>query len=780
MALSLLTACAPAPSGGSLAPTLAMQSVAGGRIAIQNDIPVPTFDAQPRPHLDLSGTWRVERTTFDSDLSLTDRSQSIDRITALAGGRQEPGYDDSGWATIAVPGSVNPPPSRETGAWYRRSFTVPAEWRGLAVTLKLGAVNYVADVWVNGTYLGYHEGGYTPFAFDVSRAVRTGARNVIAVRVDNPAWGSRNDIVPWGLADWWNYGGITRPVWLEAGDPVQVARADVVPHLDGADVQMVVWNAGHTTADATPSPTASPTPTPTPSPTPLPTPTSGAGSTSGTGEPQGSNASGGAEAGATGQPSVTPAPTPSGPGPGEVALHVEVLPARVTPDNVADADVRLLLAGRPVPLATADLVVAQPHPGKALAAHVSFLFGGADHWSPTFPALYVLHVVADTGDGLHDELWTTFGLRRVSVDPLAPRVLLNGDPAFFHGVGLHDEKMVVGTDGQPATGHRVSDPTELLAQLEQARTIGANLVRSGHTPANPLLLMLADRLGFAVWEEIPLYHDTPQTFEVSMRRGIPQQMLAEMALRDFNRPSVLFHGLANESVGGTERTRALTTLASVDRDLDGTRLLGQAAYGSQPADATQAPLDVAGFTFYYGVFYGSDPAGSTATALEKAHRANPGKPIIALEYGRWSSGADGPSAQRRILSETYPQFVQRSDLADDGYVAGAVWWTLEDFLTERPGISVESFGLFTPEGAPRPAAGVASSLYGQGSGRGAEQRIEPTITRSATTDRIIDPLRDWRLIAYMGYGLLVALVALGGLVLVLSHRGGRAAAGSRR
>jgi Glycosyl hydrolases family 2, TIM barrel domain len=330
------------------------------------------------------------------------------------------------------------------------------------------------------------------------------------------------------------------------------------------------------------------------------------------------------------------------------------------------------------------------------------------------------------------------------------------------------------------TGHRVNDPTQLLAQLEQARTVGANLIRSGHTPANPLLLMLADRLGFAVWEEIPLYHDTPQTFDVAMARGIPQQMLAEMTLRDFNRPSVLFHGLANESVGGTERKRALTTLATLDRALDGTRLLGQAAYGSQPADPTQAPLDVAGYTFYYGVFYGSDPAGGTAAALASAHAANPGKPIIALEFGRWSSGGDGPAAQARILSATYPQFTQRSDVLEDGYVAGAVWWTLDDFLTERPGISVESFGLFTPAGTQRPAAAVAARLFGQGAGRGAQQEIQPTITRSATANRTVDPLRDWRLIGYLGYGLLQSLAALAGLVLILSHRGGRAAMRTRR
>ena len=763
LSTTLLVGCTPATRGGSLPSTLTMDGAAGGQIAMQNGIPVPTFDAQPRPHLDLSGAWRVQRTIFDSERSLTDRKQALGGITAEAAGREAPGYDDSGWETIPVPGTVNPHPNRETGAWYRHTFAMPAAWNGLAVTLKFAAVNYVADVWVNGTYLGYHEGGYTPFAFDVTRAVHPGESNLIAVRVDNPAWGTRNDIVPWGLADWWNYGGITRPVWLEAGESVQVVRADVVPHLDGADIALVLWNAGHTTTEATPTPSA--TPSARPSPTePF--------ATFGPSPPAGSAPAPGAMS-----PNPTPAPAIRA---GTVQIHVEVLPAQVTPENVAEPDVRLLLPGRPAPLATADLSVAQPGPRDARVAHVSFLFGGVEQWSPGFPALYVLHVVSRTGDGLHDELWTTFGLRRVSVDPKASGVLLNGNPVFFRGVGLHDEEIVPGTDGQPVTGHRISEASELLAQLDHARTVGADLIRSGHTPANPLLLMLADRLGFAVWEEIPLYHDTPLTFGVSMDRGIPQQMLREMALRDFNRPSVLFHGLANESVGGAEREQALATLAGIDRSVDGTRLLGQAAYGSQPTDATQAPLDVAGFTFYYGVFYGSDPAAETATALAAAHRANPGKPIIALEFGRWSSGADGPSAQRRILSATYPEFGRRSDVLTDGYVAGAVWWTLEDFLTERPGISVESFGLFTPLGTARPAASVAEHLFGLGSGRGAQQQIQSTITRGAATAQDLDPFRDWRLFGYLAYALAISLVVLGLLVLVLSHRGGRAVTGSGR
>ena len=58
----------------------------------------------------------------------------------------------------------------------------PPEWQNQTVNLKFGAVNYVADVWLNGHYLGYHEGGSTPFAFDATDVIVPG--DVNAVRRD--------------------------------------------------------------------------------------------------------------------------------------------------------------------------------------------------------------------------------------------------------------------------------------------------------------------------------------------------------------------------------------------------------------------------------------------------------------------------------------------------------------------------------------------------------------------------------------------------------------------
>jgi beta-glucuronidase len=551
------------------------------------------------------------------------------------------------------------------------------------------------------------------------------------VRVDNPQWGTRNDIVPWGLADWWNYGGITRSVWLERTSALHVVRADVVPHLDGFDVTSTVRRAPEVI-----------------------------------GAPPRAQA-----------PEIAPVGKRIGAIAPAAAVRFELFPAEVTPANLTEPDAEALVPAGARALAAADVVLEEPASGiRAVTA--GFLLGGADLWSPERPALYVLRTsIAD--DAADDDLalWSTFGLRRVSVEPESGRLLLNGEPRMLNGVALHDEVLEPAPDEADVGGHRVQDPAELLAQLDQARSVDAELLRAGHTPANPIMLLLADRLGFAVWEEIPLYHYTPLTFGVAMRRGIPQQMLREMALRDMNRPSVLFHGLANESTGSEERLEAMAALHDVDRAIDGTRLTGQAAYGSQPADPTHAPLDVAGFTFYHGVFYGDDAASGTAEALDIAREANPGKPVLALEFGRWADVEADRPIQRAVFQATFPQFLRRSAERADGFVGGAVWWTLRDYATMRPGILLEHFGLFDRDGSPRPAAEAAARAFVGEGGQGAEQMLQSDVRRA---DVAQPPAAGFpRLLLMLGYGVLVSSALIGLALAVLLVLGGHSSAPRR-
>ncbi len=72
-------------------------------------------------------------------------------------------------------------------AWYRRSFSVPSGWRGQRVWLRFGAVDWACEARINGKSVGTHQGGYDPFAFDVTDALAPGeAAQELVVTVTDP------------------------------------------------------------------------------------------------------------------------------------------------------------------------------------------------------------------------------------------------------------------------------------------------------------------------------------------------------------------------------------------------------------------------------------------------------------------------------------------------------------------------------------------------------------------------------------------------------------------
>ena len=129
-------------------------------------------------------------------------------------------------------------------AWYWREFdTSPNPHAGGRYLLRFWAVDYRAEVWLNGTRVGEHEGGETPFVLDVTDAIRTGAnkKNLLAVRVLNPTHERIDGIVlaetpkqarriPYSAGGAYNHGGITGSVELLATPAVRVE--DLFVHAD--------------------------------------------------------------------------------------------------------------------------------------------------------------------------------------------------------------------------------------------------------------------------------------------------------------------------------------------------------------------------------------------------------------------------------------------------------------------------------------------------------------------------------------------------------------------
>ncbi len=193
--------------------------------------------------IDLAGEWKKERFVSDDEITLAKRDDTgYQNLITESGERYLPGFDDSSWETKILPSvenelkAVNTTPEYyENGVWYRKQIFVESDLEGSFAKLIFYSVNYIADVWVNGSYLGYHEGGYTPFAFDVSPYLNYGSENVIAVRVDNIPWGPRNDIVPYArLPTGLTIPGLSMTSILNLRIRLNIIRANVVPvDLDG-------------------------------------------------------------------------------------------------------------------------------------------------------------------------------------------------------------------------------------------------------------------------------------------------------------------------------------------------------------------------------------------------------------------------------------------------------------------------------------------------------------------------------------------------------------------
>lgn len=125
--------------------------------------------------------------------------------------------------TLRVPGDWNTQREdlfwMEGSVWYRRHFDCEPQ-AGRRYFVYFAAANYEANAFLNGEPVGSHEGGFTPFQFEVTDCLCSG-RNSLVVRVNNER---RHDGVPNRIQDWFNYGGLTREVRLLDLPPTYVAE----------------------------------------------------------------------------------------------------------------------------------------------------------------------------------------------------------------------------------------------------------------------------------------------------------------------------------------------------------------------------------------------------------------------------------------------------------------------------------------------------------------------------------------------------------------------------
>ncbi len=650
--LFILSSSTISAQTASLEATLSLKQVSGVMVPYQNGFALPSFEKQNRKILDLRGDWKKQRFAASDNVTLAKRdSTGYHNLMTEAAGRNSSSFDVSGWETKSLPAVENHmnayptvPEYYQDGVWYRRSFTVDPADSMAFVKLNFYAVNYVADVWLNDFYLGYHEGGYTPFSFDISKALKYGGPNVLVVRVDNPMWNSRNDIVPYTNCDWFNYTGIIHDVYLEFASPVSVIRNDIVPLNLDASVQstVVVRNIHHNAAS--------------------------------------------------------------------VDVTMQAFEALIDSSNITTEFSYQLLAGNHVAMTQTSLTI----PSDSIGVwRTSLAIDNPVLWTPKQPHLYIMKVTLKQGGNVIDEFSSQFGIRTATTS--GNKFLLNSRAVFFTGAARHEDHPVYGR----------SVPKEIIfSDLELVKRTNVNFLRTAHYPNNLYTYLIADRLGIAALEEIPVWwFDTPAAWQIQNdTRHIHEQMFREMVFKDYNRPSIILWSTCNECLDVSNRKEFID---KVNQDLDTNypdgRLVTQSAAADRPGatDDSQNACDVSGWTMYFGIFHGSTYFTGTYAFLNSAESFNPNKPIIDTEFGYWSSeNSSTEQTQVDVFTNTFLAFQQHAALSAagtiniNGSLMSCTWWCMFDWYSHGHPSGFQSMGLYSMDRTrAKPVAAVVKNSY---------------------------------------------------------------------
>jgi beta-galactosidase len=610
---------------GSLQSTLQLISIDGRDIPFQNGIPYPSFEPQDRTIHSLAGEWKKKRFDADHDWSMTLRDRNwIMKTENDSFGITSVDFDDSTWEKHSIPlpenklsgkAEVKGAETYENGVWYRRSFFLDDSWDGKVVTLKCLGVSYVGDFWVNGSYVGYHEGGYTPFALDVTPFIQNG-ENIIVVRVDNPPWTTRIDTIPAVDNDFFNYTGIIHDIFLEASTGVHVVRTDIVPKDTNGELEISVVVENRTNHVKR---------------------VSLAGS----------------------------------------VYHTDYL----SEGWLTEPNAQSIMKDKAETngLLESDIEIA-PFETKVVSYQVKVV--NPRLWSIRAPHLYVLEMQMSVEHLEVDVFYTQFGIRTITTEQA--QICLNEEPIFLAGVARHEEWP---NYGRTASWDRIKSDFLQIADLS------VNMVRTVHYPNHVYTFIMLDRLGLTAMSEIPLWQFETHHYEAQETRGISYQMWREMVLSNYNRPSIIMWSTQNESKDVKLRKQYNEKLVHELRNSyqDG-RLTTQSAAADQPGfdDESMEPLDVAGWTMYFGIFHGSTPYEGTRDFIEKAHEKWPNKPIINTEYGIWSNADDSfLQKQVEIYNDVQLALIEKATVTpqgqvnEHGYVAAIDYWTAFDWYVNH-------------------------------------------------------------------------------------------------
>ncbi|MCC3153220.1 glycoside hydrolase family 2 TIM barrel-domain containing protein [Hymenobacter sp. BT770] len=195
-------------------------------------------NAPGRRLLSLNGSWNYILDPYETGF-YDYRRMAFDQSPSGKGGyydNQKPSspkepelieYDFDKSAVMQIPGDWNSQDPKllyyEGTIWFKKSFSLKPQ-AGKRYFLYFGAVNYEAHVYLNGKKLGMHRGGFTPIQFDITDRLSTTGDNFVIVKADNTR---HAEAVPTINTDWWNYGGITRDVYIAETPATYIADYQV-------------------------------------------------------------------------------------------------------------------------------------------------------------------------------------------------------------------------------------------------------------------------------------------------------------------------------------------------------------------------------------------------------------------------------------------------------------------------------------------------------------------------------------------------------------------------
>jgi beta-glucuronidase len=289
------------------------------------------------------------------------------------------------------------------------------------------------------------------------------------------------------------------------------------------------------------------------------------------------------------------------------------------------------------------------------------------------------------------------------------RLLLNGSPLNFRGVGLHEDSPTLGF----AIGNDVRE-----RELTETRDLGATLIRA-HYPLHPYTQERADQLGILLWSEIPVYAIRTTELKKRLVRELAAKELQENIQINGNHPSIITWSIGNElsSRPGPVQGYYISRAVRAAHKLDPSRpvSLAVAGYPQAGCQSEYKPLDMIGINEYFGWYPG--PNGSIADRsllsdyLDSVHQCYGDKALLITEFGA-EANRSGPVEERGTY-EYQSDFVNYhlGVYASKPWLSGAIYWALEEFRVRpgwqggnpRPNPPLHQKGLIGFDGTKKPA-----------------------------------------------------------------------------